>query len=155
VDYLDKPANLHQHRTNATLSPFLLLQRWGAFHDRASRAIECSVTEFSTEFPGRFCAGGRGYVPTPSADPLYLYADLVVAIRPKAALNNGESSFHARLMAPFTARPGEHVVHIGAGTGYFTAVPPCGAMCPRDAGDRHRPGRPTDARGGHCPMLGR
>ena len=72
--------------------------------------------------PWQILRWGRGYVPTPSADPLYLYTDLVVAIRPKAGLNNGEPSFHARLMAAFAARPGEHVVHIGAGTGYFTAI---------------------------------
>jgi len=44
------------------------------------------------------------------------------AIRTKAALDNGEPAFHARLMAAFAAGPGEHVVHIGASTGYFTAI---------------------------------
>ena len=72
--------------------------------------------------PWQVLRWGRGYVPTPSADPLYLYANLLVAIRPERKLNNGEPSFHARLMAALAARPGEHVVHIGAGTGYFTAV---------------------------------
>ena len=54
---------------------------------------------------------GRGYASTPSADPLYLYTNLLVAIRPKDKLNNGEPSFHAHLMAALAARPGEHVVH--------------------------------------------
>lgn len=72
--------------------------------------------------PWQILRWGRGYVPTPSADPLYLYANLLVAIRPKDKLNNGEPAFHVGLMAALAARPGEHVVHIGAGTGYFTAV---------------------------------
>ncbi len=72
--------------------------------------------------PWQILRWGRGYVPTPNADPLHLYTNLVVAIRPQAALNNGEPGFHAGLMAAFAARPGEHVVHIGAGTGYFTAL---------------------------------
>jgi protein-L-isoaspartate(D-aspartate) O-methyltransferase len=72
--------------------------------------------------PWQVLRWGRGYVPTPNADPLHLYANLLVAIRPQDKLNNGEPSFHARLMAAVAARRGEHVVHVGAGTGYFTAV---------------------------------
>lgn len=72
--------------------------------------------------PWQILRWGRGYVPTPSADPLYLYADLVVPIRPQDRINNGEPSFHARLMAALAPRPGEHIVHVGAGTGYYTAV---------------------------------
>jgi len=72
--------------------------------------------------PWQVMRWGRGYVTTPSADPLYLYTDHVVAIRPRTGLNNGEPSFHAKLMAAFAAGTGEHVVHIGAGAGYFTAI---------------------------------
>jgi hypothetical protein len=36
-------------------------------------------------------------------DPLYLYTDLVVAIRPEDKINNGEPSFHAKLMAAIAA----------------------------------------------------
>ncbi len=64
----------------------------------------------------------RGYVRTPSDDPVYLYQDLLVGIIPDRGLNNGRPSFHAMLIARADARPGEHVVHIGAGTGYFTAI---------------------------------
>ena len=64
----------------------------------------------------------RGYVRTPSDDPVYLYQDLLVGIIPDRGLNNCRPSFHAMLIARADARPGEHVVHIGAGTGYFTAT---------------------------------
>jgi protein-L-isoaspartate(D-aspartate) O-methyltransferase len=67
--------------------------------------------------------GERGdYVPTPSADPAYLYLDHVVAILPQRHLNNGQPSLHAKLLAHAGLRAGEHVVHVGAGTGYYTAI---------------------------------
>jgi protein-L-isoaspartate(D-aspartate) O-methyltransferase len=65
---------------------------------------------------------GRQYVMTPSADPVYLYADDLVGILPERKLNNGQPSLHAKLIAGAAPRPGEHVVHIGAGVGYYTAI---------------------------------
>ena len=62
------------------------------------------------------------YVPTPSADPVYLYIDSVVQIIAERHLNNGQPSGHARWIARASIRPGEHVVHIGTGTGYYTAI---------------------------------
>jgi protein-L-isoaspartate(D-aspartate) O-methyltransferase len=64
----------------------------------------------------------RGYVTTPDGDPVYLYQDLLVGLIPERRLNNGEPSGHAMLMARADPRPGEHVVHIGAGVGYYTAI---------------------------------
>jgi len=67
--------------------------------------------------------GERGdYVPTPSADPAFLYLDHVVAILPHRHLNNGQPSLHAKLLAHAGLREGGHVVHVGAGTGYYTAI---------------------------------
>ncbi|MBV9861678.1 MAG: methyltransferase domain-containing protein [Alphaproteobacteria bacterium] len=65
---------------------------------------------------------GRGYVPTPSRNPVYLYADLLVGILPERNLNNGQPSLHAALIAEALPRPGDHVVHVGAGVGYYTAI---------------------------------
>jgi protein-L-isoaspartate(D-aspartate) O-methyltransferase len=64
----------------------------------------------------------RGYVPTPSRNPVYLYDDVVVAIIPERHLNNGQPSLHAALIASAAPRLGEHVVHVGAGVGYYTAI---------------------------------
>ncbi len=63
-----------------------------------------------------------GYVLTPSADPVYLYADIPIGIAPERHLNNGAPSLHVPLLASAAPRAGEHVVHIGAGTGYYTAI---------------------------------
>ena len=40
----------------------------------------------------------HGYVPTPDADPVYLYIDDVVGILTDRHLNNGQPSLHAHLM---------------------------------------------------------
>lgn len=63
-----------------------------------------------------------GYLPTPDADPVYLYVDNVVQIIAERHLNNGQPSGHARWIASASIKPGEHVVHIGTGTGYYTAI---------------------------------
>jgi protein-L-isoaspartate(D-aspartate) O-methyltransferase len=65
---------------------------------------------------------GRGYVATPSRDPVYLYADVLVGIIPERNLNNGQPSFLAALIAAAGPRSGEHAVHIGGGIGYYTAI---------------------------------
>ncbi|MCC8937231.1 methyltransferase domain-containing protein [Bradyrhizobium sp. Arg68] len=64
----------------------------------------------------------RDYVPTPDADPVYLYTDDLVALVPERRLNNGQPSLHAYLMHQAAPAAGEHVVHIGTGTGYYTAL---------------------------------
>jgi protein-L-isoaspartate(D-aspartate) O-methyltransferase len=37
-------------------------------------------------------------------------------------LNNGQPSAHAKWIASASIKPGEHVVHVGTGTGYYTAI---------------------------------
>jgi protein-L-isoaspartate(D-aspartate) O-methyltransferase len=64
--------------------------------------------------------GGR--VPTPSDDPVYLYVDGVVQIIAERHLNNGQPSGHAKWIDSAAIREGDHVVHVGTGTGYYTAI---------------------------------
>ncbi|MDH3700539.1 MAG: methyltransferase domain-containing protein [Alphaproteobacteria bacterium] len=66
----------------------------------------------------------QDYVVTPSDDPAYLCADVLVGIEidTDIRLNNGKPSFHALLIDHANPAAGDHVVHIGAGTGYFTAI---------------------------------
>ena len=64
----------------------------------------------------------RSYVPTPDADPVYLYTNDLVGIVPERHLNNGQPSLHAHLMHQASVAAGEHVVHVGTGTGYYTAI---------------------------------
>src|SRR6202158_2293046 len=64
----------------------------------------------------------RDYVTTPDDDPVYLYTDDLVGIVPERRLNNGQPSLHAQLIHQASPAVGEHVVHIGTGTGYYTAI---------------------------------
>lgn len=66
--------------------------------------------------------GRNGYRPTPSADPVYLYFDVLIGLVPERGLNNGQPSGHAKWLAAADPKPGEHVVHIGAGVGYYSAI---------------------------------
>ncbi|MHB8272879.1 protein-L-isoaspartate O-methyltransferase family protein [Bradyrhizobium sp.] len=65
---------------------------------------------------------GRPYVPTPDADPVYLYTNDLVGIVPERHINNGQPSLHAHLIHAASPAIGEHVVHVGTGTGYYTAL---------------------------------
>jgi protein-L-isoaspartate(D-aspartate) O-methyltransferase len=62
------------------------------------------------------------YVTTPDADPVYLYTDVLVGIVPERRLNNGQPSLHAHFIHRASPTVGEHIVHIGTGTGYYTAI---------------------------------
>lgn len=64
----------------------------------------------------------NGYAPTPSDDPVYLYCNALFGIVPERGLNNGEPSSHAMWMTAGAPKPGEHIVHVGAGVGYFSAI---------------------------------
>jgi protein-L-isoaspartate(D-aspartate) O-methyltransferase len=64
----------------------------------------------------------RDYVTTPEPDPVYLYTNDIVGIVPERRLNNGQPSLHAHLINQASPALGEHVVHIGTGTGYYTAI---------------------------------
>lgn len=59
---------------------------------------------------------------TPDAEPHWLYQDTLVSLIDSKGLNNGQPSFLAFLIGLGRIQAGEHVVHIGAGVGYYTAV---------------------------------
>jgi len=63
-----------------------------------------------------------GYVPTPSADPIWLQQNLLFAIDPEKGINNGQPSLHAAWLAAVCPKPGEQVLHIGCGNGFYSAV---------------------------------
>lgn len=64
----------------------------------------------------------RSYWTTPDADPKHLYHDVLVAIDEMRLLNNGQPSFLASLIEALELQEGNHAVHVGCGTGYFTAI---------------------------------
>ncbi|UVK47736.1 protein-L-isoaspartate O-methyltransferase [Mesorhizobium sp. AR07] len=65
---------------------------------------------------------GSGKITTPSADPAHIYQNVLVALDADKGINNGEPFLHAMWIGKVAPKPGEAVCHIGAGTGYYTAV---------------------------------
>lgn len=73
--------------------------------------------------PGPWMILGReGYVESGTADPALLYDDIVVALAPDKRINNGQPSLHARCLSAARIQPGDRVLHIGCGTGYYSAI---------------------------------
>lgn len=65
---------------------------------------------------------GSVYKTTPSDNPSCLYQDVLVALDSEEGINNGQPSLHAGCMAALKICAGETILHIGAGTGYYTAI---------------------------------
>jgi len=57
-----------------------------------------------------------------SSDPHELYQDVLVSLAAERGINNGQPSLHARCLAECDPHLGETVLHVGAGTGYYSAI---------------------------------
>jgi protein-L-isoaspartate(D-aspartate) O-methyltransferase len=66
--------------------------------------------------------GGSSYVQTPDDDPAFLYQDVLIALDAQRRINIGEPSLHAHCLDALGLQPGETVLQIGAGSGYYTAI---------------------------------
>src|SRR5687767_4275985 len=91
-----------------------------------SRIVDAFATVERERFlgagPWQIMVGAEGYMDSETDDPAVLYQDLVVAIVSSKGLNNGEPSLHAKCLGVAAPRPSDVVVHVGAGTGYYTAI---------------------------------
>jgi protein-L-isoaspartate(D-aspartate) O-methyltransferase len=65
---------------------------------------------------------GDPYRTTADADPRHVYHDVVIALDPVRQLNNGQPSSLARWIEAAALAPGDAVLHIGCGVGYYTAI---------------------------------
>jgi protein-L-isoaspartate(D-aspartate) O-methyltransferase len=65
------------------------------------------------------------YERTPDADPTHVYQDVPIAIDEVRQLNNGQPSFLASCLDALDLVHGDRFVHIGCGTGYYTAIAAC------------------------------
>jgi protein-L-isoaspartate(D-aspartate) O-methyltransferase len=62
------------------------------------------------------------YWTTQDADPRHLYHDVLIAIDEERRLNNGQPCLWARMYDQLELSRGDHVIHVGAGTGYYSAI---------------------------------
>jgi protein-L-isoaspartate(D-aspartate) O-methyltransferase len=99
-----------------------ILSKAGVVNPRLQAAVAATPREAYVG-PGPWAIHtGRGYIPTPNADASFLYQDVLVALDAARGINNGEPSLHVRCIDALALAEGEHVLHIGAGTGYYTAI---------------------------------
>ncbi|HEV2325302.1 MAG TPA: methyltransferase domain-containing protein [Terracidiphilus sp.] len=59
---------------------------------------------------------------TEEADPRHVYHDTLIALDETRHINNGQPSLWAYYFDRLDVRPGQHVLHLGCGTGYYTAI---------------------------------
>jgi protein-L-isoaspartate(D-aspartate) O-methyltransferase len=62
------------------------------------------------------------YWTTDDHDPSHVYHDILIALDESRGINNGQPSLWAYLFDHLDLMPGEHVLHLGCGTGYYTAI---------------------------------
>lgn len=87
------------------------------------------VKAFASVWRERFVGPGpwqiftpAGYIETPSDDPALIYQDVVIALNRERQLNNGQPLLHAASLSALGVKSGDAVIHVGAGTGYYTAL---------------------------------
>ena len=62
------------------------------------------------------------YWTTADADPRAVYHDVLIALDESRQINNGQPSLWAFLLDQLDVAAGEQVLHLGCGSGYYTAV---------------------------------
>jgi protein-L-isoaspartate(D-aspartate) O-methyltransferase len=65
---------------------------------------------------------GAQYWTTEDADPRHVYHDVLIALDEARGINNGQPSLWALLLNHLNLSWGEHVLHLGCGVGYYSAI---------------------------------
>ncbi|WP_156911960.1 protein-L-isoaspartate O-methyltransferase family protein [Kaistia adipata] len=99
---------------------------------RAVLRSEALVDAFATVPRERFAGPPPWRIKDPSAytefwtttgpDPRLLYQDVLVSLDRMRGINNGQPSLWAQVFDRLELRPGMTIVHLGCGTGYYTAI---------------------------------
>src|SRR5579885_1998222 len=72
--------------------------------------------------PGPWRTGLGSDAITPDDDPAHIYKNVLVSLVLEKRLNNGEPSYWAMAFEAIRPAAGERAIHVGAGTGYYTAL---------------------------------
>jgi protein-L-isoaspartate(D-aspartate) O-methyltransferase len=65
-------------------------------------------------------SGTNGF--TKDADPTHVYRDALILLDESKHLNNGQPSLWAIHLDLLRVRPGDRILHLGCGTGYYAAI---------------------------------
>jgi protein-L-isoaspartate(D-aspartate) O-methyltransferase len=116
-----------------TADPSHLAKRRAAYaHEVLARygtndpAVEAAFAKVPREAflgppPWSFGSGGSASWAA-TGDPEALYHDRLVVLNRAKGINNGQPSLHAKCVAALHLAKRDHVLHVGAGTGYYTAI---------------------------------
>jgi protein-L-isoaspartate(D-aspartate) O-methyltransferase len=66
--------------------------------------------------------GLKGYWTTEDADPRNVYHNALISLDEAKGINNGQPSLWAHSFDQLGVEAGDHVLHLGCGTGYYTAI---------------------------------
>jgi protein-L-isoaspartate(D-aspartate) O-methyltransferase len=94
----------------------------GALSVRLETALKRVPRELFLGPPPWLEVGELGYKAVPGEDPALVYRDVLFALDPVKGINNGEPTLHARMLAALDPQPGDHLAHVGCGTGYYSAI---------------------------------
>src|SRR5271169_3503686 len=96
---------------------------------QAQMSSEALVAAFATVPRERFVGPGPwrilgvdGFWKTEDADPRHVYHNVLIALDEGKGINNGQPSLWALHLDRLDVRGGEHVLHLGCGTGYYSAI---------------------------------
>ena len=96
----------------------------GQLRDDLERAFEIVPREFFLGVgPWLAVSSLSGIqVATPTDDPIHVYQNVLFALDRDKQINNGEPFLHGQLLGALYPTRGNVVLHIGCGTGYYTAI---------------------------------
>lgn len=100
----------------------LVVGKAGLTNNRVVRAFASIAREDFVGAPPWSVFTGAGYVRAPSDNPSFLYQDILIGLSPVHGINNGQPSLHASCLHACAPKIGDSVLHIGSGTGYYTAI---------------------------------
>ncbi|MGI2035690.1 protein-L-isoaspartate O-methyltransferase family protein [Rhizobium panacihumi] len=100
-----------------------ILSKAGVSHDaRLEKAFATIRREDFVGPPPWLFSDFNRYKELASSDPVVLYQDMLVSLNAHRHVNNGMPSLHAGALHKLGIRDGETVVHLGTGSGYYTAI---------------------------------
>jgi protein-L-isoaspartate(D-aspartate) O-methyltransferase len=98
-----------------------LVRELGPGHERLHAALADTPRErFLGPPPWPLLRGG--FTRQWTDDARELYQDVLVGLDVELGINNGQPSLHARCLAACDPRTGDTALHVGAGTGYYSAI---------------------------------
>ncbi|MEM6495102.1 MAG: SAM-dependent methyltransferase [Pseudomonadota bacterium] len=108
-----------QHRH--FFAKLMLAAGGGKFSPLESAVAAVPRERFLGKGPWQVFVNGE-YLTTPTDDPAFVYNNYLIALDAENGINNGEPFLHANWISAVTPNIAEIVCHVGAGTGYYSAL---------------------------------